>query len=122
MDAACRADPVDTVRLVLSDARVAVGPRSQPPTRSLSGDVTLRAVTEDRYYEFPAGSGSWVKESVVYGQLTRTQYTADPRVNRHTPVDNVTEFNAPSESEATRYRQGFVLGNGRLDWQPWEPV
>lgn len=80
-------------------------------------------MTEDRYFEFPAGSGSWVVESIVYGTLTRSQYTSDPRtVNGDAQLDNVTEFDAPTEAEATHYRQGFVLGHGKVDWQPWEPV
>lgn len=82
-----------------------------------------------RYFEFPVGGGSWVKESVElttdgYGScLTRRQYTGDPRVpTDDARLDNVTQFDAETEDKARRFRQGFVMANGSLDWQPWEPV
>ncbi|UYC81403.1 hypothetical protein [Curtobacterium poinsettiae] len=80
-----------------------------------------------RYFEFPTGGGSWVKETVDRTNsgdlLTRRQYTGDPRVESdHARLDNVTQFNAETEELATRMRQGFVLANGQVDWQNWEPV
>jgi len=79
-----------------------------------------------RYFEFPTGSGSWVKETVDRTDagdcLTRRQYSGDPRVKSDDArLDNVTQFDAATEQSANRFRQGFVLGNGQLDWQPWEP-
>jgi len=80
-----------------------------------------------RYFEFPVGGGSWVKETVDRtddGQfLTRRQYSGDPRVKSDgARLDNVTQFDAATEESARRFRQGFVMGNGHFDWQPWEPV
>lgn len=78
------------------------------------------------YYEFPAGGGSWVKETVDQTPdgafLTRRQYTGDPRVDSSAKLDNITEFNAPTEPAATQFRQGFVMAGGQIEYQPWEPV
>lgn len=79
-----------------------------------------------RYYEFPANSGSWVKETVDNSGsddlLTRRQYTGDPRVkSANAKLDNITEFDAATEASATRWRQGFVM-DGSFVWQEWEPV
>ena len=80
-----------------------------------------------RYFEFPEGGGAWVKETVDRtdgnDRLTRRQYSGDPRVQSSgARLDNVTQFDAKTEESANRYRQGFVMGDGQLDWQPWEPV
>lgn len=80
-----------------------------------------------QYFEFPEGGGSWVAEDVertpdgLY--LTRRQYTGDPRVKAdNARLDNVTQFDAETEDDARRFRQGFVMAEGGIDWQPWEPV
>jgi hypothetical protein len=72
-----------------------------------------------KYYQFLNG---WVKEEVIRGQLTRSLYTADPRTDARAVLDNITEFDAETEAEARRMRQGFVMGDGRTEWHAWEPV
>lgn len=64
----------------------------------------------------------WMRETVENGRLVRRQYTANPHEDTNAKLDNVAEFDSETEEGSRRWRQGFVMSDGHIDWGGWELV